>query len=140
MAKKGRKKKNNNPYGIPNEIANEIRDLPNEALISRTTGEYRNWKAVEKQKKEDSQLSEIKKTLSELNAEIKEHPEYLELQEKLQAKEEELLSEELEKYLEMRKDLSSGYRDEIKRLKGMFYIAIEELGYRKAGGLLAPKP
>jgi len=69
-------------------------------------------------------------------AEVKEHPEYVAIKEQLDAKEEELLTEELGDWREKYKDLSSGYRDEIKRLQGMFHVTMEELDVRKGKGLV----
>jgi hypothetical protein len=91
---------------------------------------------VEKQKKEDSALADMRKTVADLMTEVKEHPEYVAIKEQLEAKHEELLTEELGEWKEKCKDLSSGYRDEIKRLQGMFHVAMEELDVRKGKGLV----
>ena len=44
-------KKFNNEYKVPNEKADEIRNLNNKELVNKASVDYQNWQAAIRQKK-----------------------------------------------------------------------------------------
>jgi len=138
MAKKSRARYNNE-FHVENSKADEIRALPNDALLGRCTMEYKNWMASVKMKKEDSAIAAVKSAMKEIRDGIKEDPEYIKLEEEFKAKKEELITEELADYQEQLKNLIQPYNEDVAEFRGLFRVAIEELDARKGKGLLNAK-
>lgn len=136
MAKRGRKKKFNNPYKVDNEKANEIRSLNNSELISRTAMEYKNWMASIDLKKNDAGLALLKEQISNINEEIEENPEYVKALEEFERIKEELVSEELARLKEEKKNLLQPYNEDTKTFKGLFQLSMDELNERRSKGLI----
>jgi len=119
--KKSKRQKKNNPHNVPNDKANEIRGLSNDDLLNRLSLEYSNWIASEQNKKDDPEIRKVKEQLKDLSEQAKEDPQYIEMEAKLKEKLEDILGP---------------YSEDIKLFKGMFKVAIEEMGKRKKEGLM----
>lgn len=132
----GRKKKCNNSYKLPDDVANEILQLDNKSIISRATIEYFNWVASEDLKKADSQLQAINTQIRELEEEVNEMPEVVEANDKLKELKETLSSEKLCTYKEEKKNLLEPYKEDIKFFKSCFKLTMDEINRRKKAGLL----
>lgn len=139
MSKKNGKAKFNNKYKIPNEKADEIRSLGNKQLIERVAIEYRSWATSIENKKKDPELLRVKEAISSINKDIKENAEYKKLEEEFKQKKEELIDEEMTRLQEEQKNLLQPVNEDIQYFKGVFIIAIDELGHRKDYGLLDEK-
>jgi len=136
MSKKKKKKKFNNPYKIDNTLADEIRNIPNDGIIERAASEYRNWMASEEQKKSDPEVVAVAAALKDIYEEIKSDPEYVKAKEEFDSVVESLVSEELERRKEELKNLKEPYLEDIKRFRGCFRLAMDEITERKQKGLM----
>jgi predicted RNA-binding protein with EMAP domain len=132
----GRKKKCNNSYKLPDDVANEILQLDNKSIISRATIEYFNWIASEDSKKADSQLQAINTQIRELEEEVNEMPEVIEANDKLKELKETLSSEKICTYKEEKKNILEPYKEDIKFFKSCFKLTMDEINRRKKAGLL----
>jgi hypothetical protein len=136
---KKKKTKFNNEYNIPNEKADEVRKLDNQALIERTSIEYKNWLASRDMKKNDPEITRLKDSIKDINEHIKEDPDYQKAEAAFVAVKEALVSEELARFKEELKNLNEPYNEDIKFFRGMFQLAMDEISNRKANGLLQVK-
>ena len=134
--KKSKRQKKNNPHNVPNDKANEIRGLSNDDLLNRLSLEYSNWIASEQNKKDDPEIRKVKEQLKDLSEQAKEDPQYIEMEAKLKEKLEDILGEDGARFKEELKNLVQPYSEDIKLFKGMFKVAIEEMGKRKKEGLM----
>ena len=134
---KKRKKKTNNSYKLPDQVAIDILGLNNKELISRVTLEYANWTASVTLKKEDPKLKAISTQLKELEDEVKDVDEVMELEYKLKELKESLSSEKVSTYKEEKKNLLEPYNEDIKFFKICFQLSMDEINRRKKEGLLS---
>lgn len=140
MAKK--KVKYNNPHKVPNEIAELVWNLDNQELISKTSLEFKNWKMHEKNKKNDGRIERLKEEKKEAESEINNHPDVLELKEKIEAKKRELELEddgELARIKEELKNEQAEYNHDIRETKALFFLCMDELNKRMDLGSIAKK-
>jgi len=131
-----RKKKSNNSYKLPNQVADEILALNNKELISRASSEYSNWTASESMKKADPALKSVRSQIKELTAEVNEAEEVIALEEKLKDLKETLYSEKLCTYKEENKNLLAPYKEDITFFKASFKLTMDEVNRRRHEGLL----
>lgn len=134
MAKK-RKKRSNNSYKLPDQVATDILNLNNKELIGRVTMEYANWTASMVSKKEDGQLKAVNAQIKDLEDEVKSMDEVIEMEYKLAELKESLSSEKLATYKEEKKNLLEPYNEDIKFFKGCFQLSMDEMNRRKNEGL-----
>jgi len=130
MARK-RKVKYNNPYKIRNELANEIRALPNGELANRASLEYTSWMASEKLNKEDSEISAVRGSLRDLSEAVKESDEYKEAKEAFDKVVDSLIDASEATYKEQLRNLIQPYAEDIKLFKGCCKIALDEINRRR---------
>jgi hypothetical protein len=133
---RGRKIEGSNDYGLGQFEFDEILKLNNKEIIGKASSEYANWMASEKLKKEDSELAVVTARIKELEEEIKTSDEYLKIKEKLDNLVEELTDESLARYKEEKKNLVEPYQEDIKRFRGSFKAAMDEINKRKHEGKL----
>jgi hypothetical protein len=135
---RGRSKKaeGSNDYGIGQFEFGEILKLNNKEIIGKASSEYANWMATEKLKKEDPELSVVAAQIKSLEEDIKTSDDYLKIKEKLDEKFEELADESLARYKEEKKNLMEPYQEDIKRFRGTFKAAMDEINRRKHEGKL----
>jgi hypothetical protein len=130
MARK-RKVKYNNPYKIRNELANEIRALPNAELADRASLEYVNWMASEKLKKEDPAISAVRGSLKDISESIKDSDEYKAAKEAFDKVVDSLMDASEVTYKEELRNLLQPYVEDIKLFKGCCKIALDEINRRR---------
>lgn len=136
MAKKKKKEKFNNPYKIPNDIADEVRRLPNPELVGRAAQEYRNWMGAVRAKKVDGEVQRLKEDIKNVKKDITEHPEIVRLSEELEKKTQELISEELARMQEELKNANQPHNEDIKNFRDLFKLAMDEVNDRRDMGVL----
>lgn len=136
--KKSKKKgpRYNNVHKVPNEVADEIRRLSNDDLITRTTQEYTSWMGAEKAKKNDGEILKTKEDLTNLRKDIKNNPEFMKIEEEFQKKKSELITEEQAKLEEELRNLVQPHTEDIMSFRGKFRLAMDEVTNRKRSGAL----
>jgi hypothetical protein len=134
--RKKRKSKFNNPHKVPNEKASEIWSLANEKLIEEVDLHYRNWQAVNSQKKSDPQVENLKDQKVNILNEIISHPKYVEAENNFQKIKEELITEEFERIKEELKNILEPYKEDIEHFRGLFRVCMDELNNRIQKGLI----
>lgn len=126
----------NNPFKVPNEKATEIRSCNHKELVARASIEYQNWQAVKSQKKNDSQIQNVRTDIKEFENQIKEDPRYQELEEEYKTRKEELITEDHALLKEELKNLNDPYNEDIKSFENIFKLCMDEIKVRKESGLL----
>lgn len=126
----------NNPFKVPNDKADEIRNCLHKELVARASIEYENWLAVKQQKKNDPQIQNTKDELKVFEQEIKDDPRYQELEDDYKARKEELITDEHASLKEELKNLNEPYNEDIKAFENLFKLCMDEIKQRKASGLL----
>lgn len=124
----------NNPHQVPNEVAEEIRSLPNTELVSRASLEYKNWMATLRLKKNDPNIMRLKGDIQEQKEEVQSDPEYQKLVEEFKRKKEEMITAEIAQLQEELKNLVQPYTEDIKAFRGRFKVAMDEISDRKDSG------
>lgn len=128
MAKK--KKKFNNPHKVPNEEADELRNLGNEDLLQKLRNFHQNLIYAERAKKSDPEIMRIKEALVEFKEEIKNHPDVVEKEEALKAFKEGLVEEEQARLEEELKNIRQPIADDVTNSRNRFRFCMEELNSR----------
>ena len=129
-------KKFNNEYKVPNEKADEIRNLNNKELVNKASVDYQNWQAVIRQKKADTDISSTKDQIKDFMEEMKANPEYLEAEDNFKTKKEELVTEDHARLKEELKNLNEPYNEDVKSFESLFKLAMDEIDERKRSGVL----
>lgn len=133
-SKKKKAAKFNNPYKIPNDVADDIRRLSNKDLIDKATSEYNSWKINERMKKNDGALAAKRKELKDINKAVNNNSEVDKLAEQLKLKKLEVEDEIKATVQEELKNLSSDYNEDIKESRDLFKFAMDEISHRKQLG------
>jgi len=133
-SKKKKGPKFNNPYKIPNDVADDVRRLSNKDLVDKATSEYNTWKINERLKKNDGALAQKKKELKDLNQAVNTHAEVVKLQDLLKAKKLEIEDEIKATVQEELKNLNAPYNEDIKAARDLFRLAMDEISHRKQLG------
>jgi len=126
----------NNKHKVPNEKANEIRNLNNQELVGRVSMEYKNWEGVKKAKKGDEDIVRTKDRIKDCVEAMKSDPEFKKLEDDFKAMKEALITEDHARYKEELKNFTEPYNEDIKAFEGLFKVSMEELDDRKASGIL----
>jgi DNA-binding transcriptional regulator GbsR (MarR family) len=130
--KKGKsRKKFNNSFNVPSDKADEIFKLSNTDLVNRAHLEYKNWVATQRYKKDDPSIDRIKRSIADINAEVKENPEYKKLEEEFKQKKEELVSAELAAFKEELANVVQPFNEDISAFRNLFRLAMYEITKRK---------
>lgn len=108
---------------VPDHTREEVDRMGKEALITRFVQEENDILAVEKQKKDDSSLKDLREQLKELGYENQDEIDEL----TTKVKELKSADEERSEIEQAKKDLEGGYRDELKRRKAVRKYVYEKI-------------
>jgi tRNA U34 5-carboxymethylaminomethyl modifying GTPase MnmE/TrmE len=137
MSKKKKKKSVANKHGLTWDKVDEIKKLSHKDLVERMTLEYRNLEAVQRQKKDDTKIREVKASISDIKVDLEANPEFVKAKEEFEAKKAALESEEQARYKEELDNLLQPYNEDIKFFRASFKTAMEEMQERKERGVWA---
>ena len=130
-----KKPKFNNPHGVPNDTADEIRALDNEKLVERCSLEYNDWMAFERIKKNDPKTASLKEEIKGLKSEIDSDEELVKMKAAYDRRKEELISEEQARLQSELKNELEPLQEDVKFSRSRFRVAMDEISHRNKLGV-----